>query len=138
MNFSINKAALCLAGLATALPLTTHATEMQAVDHCVQVFIKEVVPADRVADVKREDIRTAIKPITAQRSKVTLIARGEKDANVFGRASCVVDRNGSVVGLYLYESKRSSMGSGRPKVLARNVDVSKDVRTAKVGDTKPF
>jgi hypothetical protein len=46
----------------------------------------------------------------------------------------VIDRNGSLVAMYLYDSKPGPMGASRPKVLARNVDA----RVAYSDNTKPF
>ena len=138
MCIELRKATLCLAAIVATTPVATYANEASAVDRCVEIFVKEVVPGDLKASIRREDIHSAVRPMTATRSKVMLIARGKKDSKLFGRASCVIDRNGSIVGLYLYESNTGPNGNARPKVLARNVDINSDVLTARASDTKPF
>jgi hypothetical protein len=139
MNSRIGRTLVSLAVLAAAsLPLASHASENPALDRCVQTFVKEVVPADRQVEIRHEDILASTKAISATRSKVTLVARGEKYSKLFGRASCVIDRNGSLVAMYLYDSKPGPMGYGRPRVVARNVDATEGSRTAYADDVKPF
>jgi hypothetical protein len=135
MRSRIGRTTIALAALVGAIaPVASHANENPAVDRCVQLFIKEVVPADHSVEIEHEAILTSIRPMSATRSNVKLIARGERRSKLFGRASCVVDHNGSLVAMYLYDTKSGPMGSGRPKVLARNVDA----RTAQSDNMKPF
>jgi len=135
MNSRIGSAMVSIAALvAASLPVVSHASDNPALDRCVQLFVKEVVPADHAVEIRQDDILASIKRISSTRSKVTLTAQGEKYSRVFGRAQCVIDDNGSLVTAYLYNSKAGPLGYGRPKVLARNVDA----RTAFVDDTKPF
>jgi hypothetical protein len=135
MNIRIGKTLIALAVLGTvSVPTASIANDNPALNHCVQLFVKEVVPAGRAVDIRHADIIASTQAVSATRSSVKLIARGEKNAKLFGRASCVIHRNGSLIAAYLYDSKPSSMGVSRPKVLARNVDA----RTAFADQTKPF
>ena len=135
MNTRIGKTLIALAALgAASVPTASSANDNPALNHCVQLFVKEVVPADHSADIRHADIVASTRAVSARRSNVKLIARGEKNGKLFGRASCVIDRDGSLVAMYLYDSKPSSMSVSRPKVLARNVDA----RTAFADQTKPF
>jgi hypothetical protein len=135
MNSRIGRTMVALAALVGAsMPVASQADDNPALDRCVRMFVKEVVPANHSVEIKRDDIVASTKAITATRSKVTLIARGEKHSKLFGRASCVIHRDGSLIAMYLYDSKPGPISFGRPKVLARNVDA----RTAYADDMKPF
>jgi hypothetical protein len=123
---------------ATVVPVVGHADVNPALERCVQIFIKEVVPAGSSVDVRHEDILASTRAISTARSAVTLIARGEGSSVRLGRASCVIHRNGSLVAMYLYGANSGPRGSNRPKVLARNLDATQGARTASVDDTKPF
>ena len=131
----MNRKLVFLAALvAASAPTAGHASDNPALDRCVQLFVKEVVPADRAVEIKHDAILASTKAISATRSNVKLVARGEKYSKLFGSASCVIDRNGSLVAMYLYDTKPGLLGPSRPKVLARNLDA----RTALSDDTKPF
>ena len=124
--------------IAASLPVASHAGNNPALDRCVQIFVDNAVPAGRTADIRREDISASIKWITGTRAKVTLIAQEPTSHKVISRASCVTHRNGSLVSMYLYDAKPGLAGYGRPKLLARHLDATQDVRTAFSDDTKPF
>jgi hypothetical protein len=135
MNSRIGKSLVSLVALgAVSVPAASHASDNPALGRCVQLFVKEVVPVDHSVDVRHDVILASTKAISETRSSVQLIARGDKNSKLFGRASCVIDRNGSIVAMYLYDSKPGPMGASRPKVLARNVDA----RVAYSDETKPF
>jgi hypothetical protein len=135
MKSRIGRTLTSLAALvAAAAPVASHASENPALDRCVQIFVKAVVPTNRPVEIEHEAILASTRSLTATRSSVSLVARGEKNSKLIGRASCVIDRNGSIVAMYLYDAKPGPMGAGRPKVLARNVDA----RVAFSDDTKPF
>ena len=139
MKIRMSKPVLSLAALVAAwLPIVSHASDNPALDRCVQMFVEEVVPADHSSEIRHADIVASIKPINATRSRVMLIAQGEKDAKLFGRASCVINRKGSIVVMYLYDPKPGQPAYGRPRVFARNVDATQGSRTAFADDTKPF
>jgi len=138
MSISLRKVGLCLTALVAAAPMASYAEDMPALDRCVDIFVKEVVPANRTADIRRDDIKASVRQVSATRSRATLIAKGERDSKVLGRAACVLDRNGTLVALYLYDAKPNPLGTGRPKVVALNERVNADVRTASASDTKPF
>jgi hypothetical protein len=138
MNSRIGRTVVSLAAIVAAtVPVASRASDNPALDRCVQIFVKEVVPADHSVEIRHDAIRASTKAISATRSKVTLIAQGEKYSKLFGRASCVIDRNGSLVALYLYDPK-AGPGYSRPKVLARNIDATQGLHTAYADDTKPF
>jgi hypothetical protein len=133
------KSVVSLAALiAASVSVASHADTNPALDLCVQKFVAEVVPADHTSEVRHADIVASIKPITASQSKVMLIAKGESDAKLFGQASCVIDRNGMLVAMYLYDAKLRQPTYGRSRVLARNVDATQGARTAFADGTKPF
>lgn len=135
MNSRIVRTLVSLAALAAAsLPVASHANNNPALDRCVQLFVKEVVPAGHPVEIRRDDILATVKPISLTRSKVRLTAQGEKHSKIFGRGECVIDNNGSLISAYLYDSKTAFWGPSRPKLLARNVDA----RVAFVDDTKAF
>ena len=139
MKTRISKSVFSLAALvAASLPIASHAGDNPALNRCVQMFVEEVVPAGHSSEVRHSNIVASIKPINAARSQVVLIAQGEKDAKLFGRASCVIGRNGWLVAMYLYDTKPGQPGYGRPRVLARNIDATQDSRTAFADETKPF
>jgi hypothetical protein len=129
--------ALLAALTAAAVPVASRASDNPALERCVQIFVKEVVPADHSVKIRREDILASIKAVSATRSKVTLLAQGEKHAELFGRASCVIERSGLLVAMYLYDPKSGPMPS-RPRVLARNLDAKQGSRIAYAGEMKPF
>ena len=138
MTNSLNKVALTLAALVASAPIASHAVEMPALDRCVDIFVKEVVPAHRPADVRREDIEASIRPVSATRQSVVLLAKNEHDAKLLGHASCVFDRKGSLVAMYLYDSKSGAKLQGRPKIVSLNQQSNNDVRTANASDTNSF
>jgi hypothetical protein len=128
-----------LAALITAsTPVVSQASENPALERCIQIFIENVVPADRTTEIRREDIYASIKWISGTQAKVTLVALDQKYDKQIARASCVTHRKGSIVAMYLYESKPGLAGYSRPKLLARHVDATQDPRTAFADDTKPF
>ena len=136
---SINKTVLSLAAvLGASMPVASYAIENPALDRCVQTFVQEVVPANRSADIRGNDIVAAIRSAGPRRTKVDLIARDEKDAKVIGRAACLMNQDGVLIAMYLYSSKPGALGATRPRVLARNVDTTQAPRTAFADDTKPF
>jgi hypothetical protein len=115
------KSLLALAVVAAAsVPAAGHAAVNPALDECVERFVQEVVPANHSVQIRREDIVAATITQSATRSRVMLIARGEKDGKVFGRASCVMHRDGSLLAMYLYQDRPILAGVSRPKVLVRN------------------
>jgi hypothetical protein len=135
MKSRIGKTVVSLAALvAASVPVASQARDNPALDRCVDIFVKEVVPANHSVEINREDIVASTKEISATRSEVMLIARGEKNAKLFGRASCVIHRNGSLVAMYLYDTRPGQMALGRPRLIARNLDA----RVASADDTKPF
>lgn len=102
MNARIGRALLSAVVLAAAsLPVASHANDDAAVARCVQNFIKEVVPAGHSVEVRNEDIRATPSLLGSGRSIVNVVARGEKHGKEFGRAMCVIDRNGSLVSMQL-------------------------------------
>lgn len=121
--------------IAAALPAASQANDNPALDLCVDKFVKAVVPADYPAEIRRDSIVASIKPINATKSKVILIARGETDDKVYGRAQCTIHRKGSIVSMYLYDSKPGQPGMGRPTLIARHVDAK---RATFADNTKPF
>lgn len=138
-TFSISKVVLSLTTIVGAsMPFATRASDTPALDLCVHTFVKEVVPADRAAEIRRDEIVGSIASMGANRTKVDLVAQGEKHAKVFGRATCVMDGRGTLVAMYLYNAEPGPLGLGRPRVLARNVDTTQLPRTAFVDQTKPF
>jgi hypothetical protein len=139
MKSQISKSVVSLAALVAALaPVASHASANPALDRCVQMFVEEVVPADHSSEVRLEDIVASIETINASRSRVGLVARGEKNARLFGIASCVIDRDGTLIAMYLYDRKPGQLGYGRPRVLARNVDATQVAHAASADVTKPF
>ena len=124
--------------VAASMPVASHADENPALDRCIQIFVDSVVPADRIAEIRREDIVASTKWITGTRAKVTLLAQDQKTDKLLARASCVTHRKGSIVAMYLYEVKPGQAGYGRPKLLARHLDATQGLRTAFADDTKPF
>jgi hypothetical protein len=133
------KSVVSLAALITAsTPVVSHANDNPALERCIQIFVENVVPADRTAEIRREDIYTSIKWISGTRAKVTLLAQDQKYDKPIARASCVTHRKGSIVAMYLYESKSGLAGYSRPKLLARHVDATQGPRTAFADDTKAF
>lgn len=139
MKSRMSKSVFSLAALVVAaLPTASHSADNPALDRCVQMFVEQVVPADHSLEIRHEDIVASMKPINGSRSEVMLIAQGEKDAKLFGRASCVIDRNGLLVAMYLYDTKPGQPAYGRPRLLARNVDATQGRSIAFADDTKPF
>jgi hypothetical protein len=51
---------------------------------------------------------------------VNVIARGAKYGKLFGRATCVTDRTGSLVATYIYGPSVGLASNGRPKVIMGN------------------
>lgn len=125
MNGRIGRALLSAALVAGAsVPVVSHANDGQALDQCVQMFVKEVVPADQPVQVRHDDISGATRNLSATRSTVKLVARGEKYGKLFGRASCVMDRKGSLVAVYVHDVRSGPMVNSRPKVLEPQTMVS--------------
>jgi hypothetical protein len=123
---------IVLATLVTISVLAvSHASDDPALDRCVQIFVKEVVPADRPVEIERDVILASTNAISGPRSSVKLIARGEKDARLLGRASCVLDRNGSIIAMYLYDPNPGSARDDRKEVLENNVDARAQSSAAK-------
>jgi hypothetical protein len=121
MKTRIGKSLLALAVVAAAsLPVAGHAEQNPALDECVERFVQAVVPANQSVDIRRDEIIAATTIQSATRSRVMLIARGSKDDKVFGRGSCVMHRNGSLLAMYLYEDGPKLAGVSRPKLLFRN------------------
>jgi hypothetical protein len=139
MKIRIVKAVISLAALvAAALPVASQASNNPALDLCVEKFVQAVVPANYAAEIRREDIVASITRIDDVKSKVNLIAKGEKDAKLYGRASCTIHRKGSIVSMYLYDTKEGQPGFGRPTLIARHVDAKQVKRDAFADNTKPF
>jgi hypothetical protein len=121
MNSRVGKTLFAVAVLAIAsLPVSSYANESQALDQCVQTFVKQVVPADRSVQVKQDDISASTIVLSATRSRVELEARSETNRKLLGRATCVMNRNGSLVAMYLYGSRPGMAGFSRPTVVIRN------------------
>jgi hypothetical protein len=134
MNTRTKLSLISLAALfAVSMPLTSQAKENPALNRCVELFVQEVVPANRPVEIRKESIAASTTRINSSRSKVTLIAQGEKNFKVIGTASCVIQQDGILVSMYLHSKK-----PGRSKVLARNVDATQDARTAFADETKAF
>jgi hypothetical protein len=119
--------------LAVSMPTSSHAKENPALNRCVELFIQEVVPADYPVEIRKESIAASTIDLNGVRSKVTLLAYGENESKILGRASCVLHRNGTLVSMYLHASK-----FGQSKVLARNLDAKQGLRTAFADETKAF
>lgn len=134
----VTAAASLVTLIAAALPVASQANDNPALDLCVEKFVAAVVPADHPAEIRREDIVASIKPINGMKSKVTLIAKGETDAKLYGRASCTIHRKGSIVSMYLYDTKAGQPGIGRPTLIARHVDAKQVERDTFADNTKPF
>ena len=119
MNMRIGRTLLSVAVLAASLPAATYASENEALDQCVKAFVKEVAPAGHAVQIRYDDIHAATIR-TATRSKVNVIARGAKYGKTFGRATCVMDRSGSLVATYIYERSVGLASNSRPKVIIGN------------------
>lgn len=118
MNIRVGRTLFSVAALAVAsLPVASNAREGEALDRCVQTFIKEVVPPEHSVQVRQDDIRASMRSLGANRTKVNLRARGAKYGKLFGRATCVMDRDGSLVAMYVHDTRVRIAGSGRPKVI---------------------
>lgn len=101
---------------AAALPMNGHATESKALDRCVEIFIKEVVPADRAVEIRRDDILASMTKLPLDRKAVTLIARGSKEGELIGRATCTVRRAGSRASVRIHEPRSSLAGAVKSRV----------------------
>jgi hypothetical protein len=120
MNMRIGRTLLSVAVLAAAsLSATANASDNEAVDQCVQAFVNEVVPPGHSVQIEHDDIRASMIR-SATRSRLNVIARGSKYGKVFGRATCVMDRSGSLVATYVYGPRVGLAGNGRPKVIMAN------------------
>lgn len=115
MNARIRRTVLSAAVLAAAsLPVASNAADGEGVDQCVQTFIKEVLPAGHSVEIRSEDIRSTATLLGSGRSVVSVVARGEKHGKVFGRATCVLSRKGSLVSMQLRGSPVRVADQGAP------------------------
>lgn len=136
---SIGKVVLSLTTIVGAsVPFAAEAGDTPALDLCVQRFVQEVVPADGAAEIRRDEIVDSVTAGRGNRTKVELVARGEKHEKFFGRATCVMEGQSTLVAMYLYNDESGPLGISRPRVLVRNVDTTQLPRTAFADETKPF
>jgi hypothetical protein len=120
MSMRIDRTLLWAAVLAaTSLPAAANARGDEALDQCVQAFVNEVVPPGHSVQIRHDDIRASTIR-SATRSRLNVIARGAKYGELFGRATCVMDRSGSLVATYVYGPRVGLTGNGRPKVITGN------------------
>jgi hypothetical protein len=122
MNMRIGRTLLSVAALAASLlSAATNAgeNESEALDQCIQAFVNEVAPANHPVQIRRDDI-LASTIRNASGSRMNLVARGEKYGKRFGRATCVMDGNGSLVATYVYGPRVDLASTGRPKVIRGN------------------
>ena len=124
--------------VAASIPVASHASDNPALERCVQIFVENVVPEGRTAEIRRDDISASITWISGTRAKVTLLALDQESDKVLARASCVTHRKGSIVAMYLYEATAGRAGYSRPKLLARHLDATQESRVALADETKPF
>jgi len=119
MNVRIGTALLAVATAAASLPVASNAaSDNVALEQCVQTFVKEVVPPQHAVEVKRDHIEASVKNVSFNRKKVELTARGAKYGKLFGRATCVMTREGSLVAMYVRDGAVRIAGTtSRPKVI---------------------
>lgn len=113
MSIRVGKAMLAAVALAAALPVSSNASESEALEQCFQTFIKRVVPADHEVEIRNDEVRSSPSLLGAGLSVVDVVARGEKNGKLFGRATCVIDRDGSLVSMHLHGSRLQMLGQAR-------------------------
>jgi hypothetical protein len=96
-----SKTLLCAAALLPllAVPALSHADADQAFDACIKAFITTRLEKDRPVTVKREDSVSSPIETLSRTQKITLTAVGKESGKRFAKATCVADRNGTVLSL---------------------------------------
>jgi hypothetical protein len=99
---------------AVSLPVASNAADSDAVDQCVQTFVKEMLPAGHSVEIRSEAIRSSATLLGSGRSIVNVVARGEKHGKLFGSAKCVISRQGSLVSMQLRGTRIRVADQGAP------------------------
>ncbi len=115
MNMRFSSQVLSVAALIVlGLPAVSHADDRQAVNTCVTTFVNQVVPEGHSVTVQQESIRLPRAKVGEKR-KIYLVATGAESGKRFGRASCEVDRKGSLVAMYVGGSRVQLASNDTPK-----------------------
>lgn len=106
MNMRFGKKFVLVGALAAALlPAAGHTGDTRALDQCVQAFVNEALPAGQPVQIQYNEIHSAVKVPAGTRSKVAVVARGAETGKEYGRATCVLNRSGSLVAVYSQGSR---------------------------------
>jgi hypothetical protein len=105
MNMRFSRQVLSVAALIVlGLPVASHADEQQAVNTCIRTFVNKVVPEGHPVEVQQESIRLPRYKVGEKR-KIYLVAQGAESGKRYGRASCEVNAQGSLVAMYVGGSR---------------------------------
>lgn len=93
----IKGAAVAVAVLAT--PMLAHAKNTGSTDACIEAFVDGYLPAGHPLKIVKRDEGSS--RFSMRSSVIRVSAKGKKTGKSYGSATCVVDRKGELVAMYV-------------------------------------
>lgn len=88
---------LIASALILTAPVLSHAGQDVAMDACVKAFVNASLEKERPYTVRTEESTYTPVDLQARAFRIELKATGKDSGKNFGKAVCVVDRNGEVL-----------------------------------------
>ncbi|MFL6548791.1 MAG: hypothetical protein ACJ8OJ_08850 [Povalibacter sp.] len=109
MNVQVTKLVCALGVLSSVtMPAFGHAREHaqeSAMDQCIQTMVDRVVPEGFPVVVRRDEIDVSAPSDFTGAAKIFITARGQETGETFGRATCLLNRNGNLLAIYVNGSR---------------------------------
>jgi hypothetical protein len=115
MKNAVHRQVLLAIGSAVlmATPLMTQAKSKVGMDACINAFVSEEIPEGHpVKIVKRDSTSRWVFP---KDSTIEISAKGRRTGESYGAATCVVNRKGDLVAMYIHEERARYADTGALK-----------------------
>jgi len=110
----IQGAALAVAVLAA--PMLAQAKSTDSIDACIDAFVEAQLPAGHPLQIVKRDEGNRR---SARSAMIQVTAKGKKSGKNYGSATCVVDRKGELVAMYVNRQPVRLASNWTPKVIAK-------------------
>lgn len=102
---------LAACAVLAAIPAAAHAAKVSAMDTCIQTFVADQLPQDREIEIVKSDLtRGAPGP-----GRITVSAKGKRSGKPIASATCVIDRDGGLMAMYVQGERIRLAQSDEPR-----------------------
>ncbi len=83
-----------------SVPAVTQAVEQSAMDTCIQTFVSDQLPQGRKLQIVKREMSPLYRG-SNRASQIKVTARGKRSGQEIASATCVLDRHGGLVAMYV-------------------------------------